>query len=222
MDLDVSIKQGRCKIKDGSTGRIYSTTEEALGLYLLRLNPAQVNAGGAVTWVDQLAKRGIAVGTQADRLLTLTVFPSQKRTIAFGRGDSTREEFTVVLPEILMPAMFKDGRLFKALMYVLRPGTREKLNVNSTETLLAGYPFGNVYNTGAICWGSTHLKDVKTPDDAYEAFFNSAFNGDLYSYNSGGLHAFLTGLKGDKKFPELTGSAFGTSVQAAVNTIARL
>lgn len=220
MDLDISIKGGRCKVTEGPTKRVFHTTEELLGLYLLRLNPATSGASSAVKWVDQLGKRGMAVGTLGDKTLTLTVFPANKRTIAFGRGD-TNKEYTVTLPDVFMPCAFKDGRLMKALMYIIKPGQKDRLSVTNSDGQLSFYPYGNVYNHGGICWGSTSLRDVRTPDEAYEAFFGSAFNGDLYSFNALGLLNFLNGLKGDAAFPPMADTAYVTSVQTAVQALTR-
>lgn len=221
MNLDISIKGGRCKVTDGDTKRVFNTTEESLGLYLLKLNPQAEGRSGAIRWVDQLGKRGIAVGHLGDETYTLTVFPAQKREILFGRGDTTRR-YTVTLPEIFLPAVFAKGKLRKALMMVVKPGQTERLAVGNTDGQLAYYSYGNVYNHGGICWGSTPTRELQTVDDVYDAFFGSAFNGDLYAYNSVGLLNFLEGLTGpDKVFPRMADGLFTLSVQAAIQGLAR-
>lgn len=223
MEMEIKIKDGRCRVMDGTTKRVFYTTEESMGLYLLKLNPAaQGNGASGAQWVDQLGQRGIAVGRIGDRTLTLTVYPSKKRDILFGRGDTTRT-FTVTLPDLLMACSFKDTKFQKALLYVVKSGQTPQLAVPNTGAQLMYYPYGNVYNHGGICWGSTPLKDIHTPDDAFEAFFGSAFNGDLYAYNTNGLLNFLTALSGpEKAFPLPVDSYFQTSVQTVVQGICRL
>ena len=75
-NLEIHIKDGQCKVIEGLGRRVFRTTEEALGLALLRLNPA---AAGNIdlAWMDFLADRGVAMALSGDRVLALLKYPSR-------------------------------------------------------------------------------------------------------------------------------------------------
>ncbi len=222
-NLDITIRDGRCKVIEGAARRVLHTTEESLGLYLLRLNPATAANTSNVRWLDMLATRGIAIATVGDRMLALQTFPAELRTIAYVRGDA-RKDHKVVPPEMLMATAFREGRLQKATLWAIKPGHRERLTPTTQDNVLAYYPFGNVYNHGGICWGTTPIRDISTPQEAFDAFFNSGFNGDLFAHGggAGGLQPMLAGLGSSHKFPEIASASFTKSVASVAQEIARI
>ncbi len=220
-DMEIHIKDGRCKVFEGPSRRVLYTTEEALGLALLKLNPQ--NQGSVdLRWLDMLGTRGLAVAPSGTRLVCLQTFPSHQRSLPYRRGDVSRE-YTVTIPDVLMASSFKDGSMQKASLWIVRPGFREKLSVTSNDPTLSYWPYGNVYNHGGICWGTTPVRDIHTPQDAFDAFFTSGFNGDLYAYDGAGLLNFLdTVKKGTGVFPVQPAERFTQTCASVVQNITRL
>lgn len=178
--LEIHIKDGKCKVFEGPSRRVFFATEESIGLALLRLNPSSMTGAVDIHWQDFLADRGVAMALSGDRVLTMLLYPSQKRTIQYIRGE-TREDYTLTFPTLLMAVSFRAGRMEKSQLWCVKPGMEKKLSTGSSDPALAMFPYGNVYAHGGICWGTTPIKDIRQPSDAIEAFFNSGFNGDLYS-----------------------------------------
>jgi len=81
------------------------------------------------------------------------------------------------------------------------------ISFNSSSRLYH-FPFGNVYDDGRICWGYNQLPritDKQQLDGVVITFFDSPYNGDLYTtrYNGEGLFLpqLLNKLKKLKQFP---------------------
>lgn len=220
-NMEIHIKDGRCKVFEGPSRRVFHTTEEALGLALLKLNPQNLGTV-ELRWVDMLGTRGLAVATAGPQLLCLQTFPSHQRTIPLRRGDVNRD-YIATIPDTLMATNFKNGSLQKASLWVVRTGMLPKLSATSTDPTLAHWPYGNVYSYGGICWGTTPVRDIHSPQDAFEAFFASAFNGDLFDFNSTGLLNFLDSVKsGSGAYPLLAPERHTQNCAAVVQAIARL
>lgn len=221
-NMEIHIKDGRCKVFEGTSRRVFYTTEEALGLSLLKLNPQNVGSV-ELRWVDMLGTRGLAIAPSGSQLLCLQTFPSHQRTLPFRRRDVNRE-YIVTIPDVLMATNFKNGSLQKASLWTVRAGFMAKLSVTSTDPTLAHWPYGNVYSHGGICWGTTPVRDIHSPQDAFDAFFSSGFNGDLFYYNGTGLLNFLDGVKRDSGgvYPLLAAERHTQNCAAVVQAIARL
>lgn len=221
-DMEIHIKDGRVKVFEGPTRRVMHTTEEALGIALLKLNP-QNHGTVELRWVDMLGTRGLAVASSGSRLVCLQTFPSHTRTLPFRRGDINRD-YTVTIPNLLMATNFKDGSLQKASLWTVRADFMNKLSATSTDPTLAFWPYGNVYNHGGICWGTTPVRDIHSPQDAFDAFFSSGFNGDLFAFNGTGLMNFLEGVKKDSGgvFPLQEPSRHTQSCASVVQAIVRV
>lgn len=220
-EMEIHIKDGRVKVFEGPSRRVLHTTEEALGLSLLKLNP-QNQGNVELRWVDMLGTRGLAIAPSGSRVLCLQTFPSHKRTLPFRRGDMSRD-YTVTIPDVLMATNFKDGGLQKASLWVVRKDFLPKLSATSTDPTLCYWPYGNVYSHGGICWGTTPVRDIHSPQEAFDAFFNSGFNGDLFAFNGNGLLNFLDGVKKDGgDFPLREAAAHTQNCAAVAQTIARL
>lgn len=221
-DMEIHISGGKCKVFEGPSRRVFHTTEEALGLSLLKLNP-QNQGTVELRWLDLLGSRGLAVAPSGSRLVCLQTFPSHTRTIPFRRGDVNRE-YTVTIPDVLMATSFKDSALQKASLWCVRAGMLPKLSATSADPTLTYWPYGNVYSHGGICWGTTPIREIHTPQDAFDAFFTSGFNGDLFAYNGSGLLNFLDGVKKDSKgvFPVWEASRYTQTCASVAQSIARL
>lgn len=222
-EMEIVIRDGRVKVFEGPSRRVFYTTEEALGLSLLKLNPSANTGSAELRWVDMLGTRGLAIASSGSRLVCLQTFPSHQRTIPFRRGDVSRD-YTVTVPDVLMATNFKDGSLQKASLWTVKTGFMSKLSATSMDPTLAYWPYGNVYNHGGICWGTTPIRDIHSPQDAFEAFFNSGFNGDLFAYTSTGLLNFLDGVKKDNGgvYPLLTADRHTQNCAAVAQSIVRL
>lgn len=223
MEMEIHIKDGKVKVFEGTARRVFHTTEEALGLSLLKLNPASGGGTVELKWVDLLGQRGLAIAPVGGKLLCLQTFAAHKRTIPYRKNDLS-QDFTVTIPDILMASNFKDGNLQKAMLYVVKPGMLSKLSVTSTDPTLTYWPYGNVYSHAGICWGTTPIRDIHSPQDAFDAFFASGFNGDLFAFaGHAGLLNFLKAMAaGDGVYPTLPPASFGGNCAAVAQSIARL
>lgn len=221
-NMEIHIADGKVKVFEGPSRRVFHTTEEALGLSLLKLNPAS-QGHVELQWLDMLGSRGLAVAPSGPRLLCLQTFAAHKRTLPFRRGDTNRD-YTVTIPDVLMATNFKDGGLQKASLWAVRPGFLDKLSVTSTEPTLAYWSYGNVYNNGGICWGTTPVRDIHSPQEAFDAFFTSGFNGDLFAFDSTGLLNFLERTKKNNGgvYPVQTMDRYTMPCATVAQAIARL
>lgn len=179
-ELQIHIKDGKCKVIEGAAKRVFWSTEEAVGLALLKLNPT-LQATISVPWQDFLAARGVAFAAAGDKSLNLIVYTNQKRTIQFRRGSGVGQELVIKLPPLLVATSFKDNHLVKTQLWVIKPGMENRLSTTSTDATLCPFPYGNVYSHGGVCWGTTLIRDLRQPGEVVDAFFNSGFNGDLYT-----------------------------------------
>lgn len=133
---------------------------------------------------------------------------------------------TIVLPEgaypiryadtdymIPMPAQVfyfdvLDKKVVESKIYVLKD------NLPSDESPLYHYPFGNVHDSGSICWGSNALPAVSNVgelDMLVNLFFGSPTNSDLYKAHERlvnppeytvNLRSFYEVLAEKKEFPK--------------------
>ena len=230
MNLEIHIKDGQCKVIEGIGRRVFRTTEEALGLALLRLNPATATGNIALNWTDFLADRGVAMALSGDRALTLLKYPSFTRSIVYRRGDSETQNYNITFPPLLWAMSFRTGRLVKSQLWAIKAGMESRLSTTGTENVLACFPYGNVYAHGGVCWGTTRLTDVRQPGDVHETFFASEFNGDLYTRSyigvrdeglQGYLHRITNGGQATGILNQPVESTFTTSVSAVTQDIAR-
>ena len=221
-DMEIHIKDGRVKVFEGPSRRVLHTTEEALGLALLKINPTN-QATVDLRWVDMLGTRGLAIAPAGSRVICLQTFAAHSRTLPFRRGDVNRD-YTVTIPDVLMASNFKDGSMQKASLWVVRPGFLNKLRTTSTDPALAHWPYGNVYNHGGICWGTTPVRDIHSPQEAFDAFFNSGFNGDLFAFDGSGLLNFLDRTKKDLAgvFPTWAADRHTQTCSTVAQSIVRL
>ena len=224
--MDISINNGVCKVISGAGRRVRYTTEEALGLALLRLNPETSRAQVEIHWSDYLAGRGVAVALSGDRILTLLVCPELVRTVVYHNG-TNRQTFNVKFPPLLLATAFKAQQLIKAQLWVVKPSLEHQLSTSSETPALCYFPYGNVYGHGGICWGSTSIKDLRTPDEVLAAFFGSGFNGDLYEPGPlgerGGLLDLLTRTSTTGGvLPLMREQSFTKSVSAVAQDINRV
>lgn len=220
-DMEIHITGGKVKVFEGPARRVFHTTEEALGLSLLKLNPSS-QGNVELRWLDMLGTRGLAVAPSGSRLVCVQTFPSHTRTLPYRRGDTSRD-YTVTIPDVLMATNFKDGALIKASLWTVRKDFLSKLSVTSTDPALTYWPYGNVYSHGGICWGTTPIRDIHSPQDAFEAFFASGFNGDLFTFNNLGLLNFLEMVKKDGGvYPVHEAARYTQNCAAVTQGIARL
>lgn len=80
------------------------------------------------------------------------------------------------VPRSLFVMHIKNNRAFNTWLYCLIGP------LNSWSEPLYGFPYGNVYEDGRICWGDAQIPNITKPMDllgAFAMFFDSGFNGDL-------------------------------------------
>ena len=229
--MEIHIKDGQCKVIEGEARRVYFTTEEALGLAMLRLNPHVAGGTVALDWADFLGDRGVAMALSGNRALALMRYPATTRSIQYHRGTGSSLDFAVTTPPLLVAAAFVAQKLVKTQLWVIKAGFEDKLSVTGTDNVLSMFPYGNVYSHGGICWGSTPLKDIHQPNEVVGAFFSSGFNGDLYtpSYMGVSEQVLLSYLQRITANGTKTGvlnlpieTAYVKSVAAVVQDISRM
>lgn len=192
--LQIEVFEHTCRVLEGASKRVFYATPESIGLALLRLAPEQASRGLQLSWMDYLGDRGIAMTVAGESFITLLTFPAMMRPVPYRRGGGVAPaDYTAIFPPLLLAVHFKNGRLLKASLWVIKAGFEKKLGVGGAENCLAAFPYGNVYDHGGVCWGTTPIKDLRTPAEMLPAFFDSGFNGDLWSPNSLGLTGPLAG-----------------------------
>jgi len=84
----------------------------------------------------------------------------------------------VPYPTLLFVLIVNSGRLIESFCYAV---AEQKV---SGKSLLYHYPYGNVYQTGKICWGNNfigRIQDIKSSERVIELFFGSETNNDLWA-----------------------------------------
>lgn len=134
---------------------------------------------------------------------------------------ATKEcKVTLQLPAETRPVLYYNKAYtvpFPSIVFYLEAGKKGNI-VNSLcyaatapitpNTPLYHYPFGNVYDTGAICWGNIGLPTISALKDFEQLltlFFSAETNDDLWkSYDSGAKtqREMLEKLSKMEKFPD--------------------
>lgn len=126
----------------------------------------------------------------------LLVYKKQKRALAYGG-----EHFFIPFPSLMFYLHYEDGLRKESRVFAL--DTDEP----SMDSVLYEYPFGNVNESGGICFGNIKLPKVKCIKDTEripEEFFLGKTQGDLYhSQNSAGLSQgeLITYLQDKEEYP---------------------
>jgi hypothetical protein len=217
--LEILIENGLCKVIEGAARRTYFSTEEAVGLALLKHNPN--NQAVNVAWQDFLRTKGLAFTAQGNKCLTIMTYPSQAKTIRCGRGGEERE-MVVKFPPLLFAMKLQGKTLVRSSIWCIKAGFEGRLSLDSADPCLAPFPYGNVYNHGGVCWGSTDIRNVRHPQEVEDLFFGSVFNGDLMHLGSNvGAPDALTMTQLFTKFKENIPAPVATSYTASMEGVAR-
>ena len=222
-NMEIYLSNGICKIIQGNACRVFYSTEEAVGLALLKLSGTPITQD--IHWVDFLATKGLAVGMMGNKTLTLVAIPTKQRTITYahyGEDLSESKDYIVTFPPCLLAVSMERDHLVKALLYVIQPEWLDKLTVTLGAACLAPLPYGNVYNHATICWGTTGISDIHHPTEVEDLFFGTTFNKDLWHPRElgtacGNLPEFIAQTKGKLILP----TNFTTSVASAIAQLVR-
>jgi hypothetical protein len=220
-DLEIHVTEGMCKVIEGPARRTYFSTSEAVGLALLGMTRG--STASTAKWNDFLATNGVAFGSNDKDSFTIMVLPEKERSIVYMR-DHTKVDLKATFPPMVMAVRMIHGKVNKAMFFMLKLGEEKKLTISSTASVLAGFPFGNVYEHGGVCWGTHGIGDLTQPQDVEEAFFGSGFNGDLwYPHNWDGddtnIQVLVTRTHG--KLPTVTNRSYTNSIAGVVQEIGR-
>lgn len=109
------------------------------------------------------------------------------------------EHLIIPFPSLVFYFRTKMGKITVSKVFA----TKDKILTDNT--VLYGYPFGNVHDDGRICWGGNVLPNIKQLADfekVIELFLGAGTNNDLYR-NVGGVtqELLLKKLKGKSSFP---------------------
>lgn len=219
-DLEIHLKNGICKVIEGPARRTYFSTEEAVGLALLKFNPDNVQVN--LSWQDFLSTKGVAFAAQGNKSILLMTTPGKERTIGVGRD--SRTTMTVMMPPILFALKLQGRILVKSLIYVIKAGVEGTLRVTQTDATLCPFPYGNVYTHGGVCWGSTNTRNITSPSEVEDLFFGSTFNGDLCYLSATGVaeHSLIDlHRRVGKALPVPTSGHYNKSVAQVAQDIVR-
>jgi hypothetical protein len=144
-------------------------------------------------------------GTKNSYLIGVQV-PAKVRTAEF-RLDNGLCTMTVPFPEILFIFMVREGQIIDSKLFACIPP------IGRSYDRLYRFPFGNVYDTGVICWGGIVLPKINEPivfDGVIGRFFTCVFSGHLvYGTNMFNplegvvnLRTLLEHLVGQEHFPD--------------------
>ena len=218
------LKNGRCRVFQGEARRVFYSTEEAVALALLKVNPAQEDVG-SMTWMDFLTTHGIAIGRRGTTIITMMVRPAKMRTVpwrATRHGEEPLQSLVATFPPLLILTRMVDAKLVKSFMYMIQPGKEQSLTTRGSDRCLVPFPYGNVYDYGKICWGTVATTEIAHPCEVEDLFFKSGFNGDLWTADvldieDASLADLVERTGGDLPSPPV--SAYGTSVRDAMEML---
>lgn len=87
-------------------------------------------------------------------------------------------------PSLIFMISVKNGKMESSRVYAVR----EKYRAVNDETELYMFPYGNVYDTGRVCWGSNfsvfNVPSVTDVEEVIGTFFSAVMNNDLYNMNT--------------------------------------
>ena len=107
-EMEIHLTNGLCKIIQGNARRVFYSTEEAVGLALLKLHGVN-NIAREMCWVDFLSTKGLAVGMAGNKVFTLLTIPANKRTITYahyGSDLSEGRDYVVTFPPCLLRSVW--------------------------------------------------------------------------------------------------------------------
>jgi len=113
-------------------------------------------------------------GSPSDYYIGVELIP-KKRPLQIDNVEDGVRKFLPV-PRSLFVMHIKNNRSFNTWLFCLAAP------LNNWSESLYGFPYGNVYEDGRICWGDARLGNITKPMDligALAMFFDSGFNGDL-------------------------------------------
>lgn len=142
--------------------------EEAKNLFELKLMPRFPEGTVDVQWYDK------------DNFFVSVLVPGQVRPTSYMNKEMER---LIPFPSLLFGFRISKRALIHSACFAVKE-TRARNISKSTE--LYRFPYGNVYQDGRICWGSTGIaRDIydngmSAIPFAIETFFNATMNNDLY------------------------------------------
>ena len=189
-EIHVNHATGQCRITVRPSGRVYVSTAPAVGLALIGESSRFGHSLETMQWVDMLATHGVAVGLHHRKVITAAVIPAKVRTIQFTDGaDTPSTTITCTFPACFLAMQVNNGGFVRATIMLVDVTRQAQLSIISHVPLLVPFPYGNVYDTGTICWGAADHADIHTLLDLETRFFGSGFNTDLRRRSGGVLAA---------------------------------
>lgn len=179
-----------CSVIEDQSQRVYYSTPALVALALLQQysTPAAVEVADAANpslrWVDALSTHALAVGHDSQQQLTLLYQPPTAYEIAYQRATRTAREdatATVTFPPLLAMCRKVNGVYVNGSLWCVNPAAMATAGVGSTAACLRAFPYGNVYERGAICWGNVATRDIVGAADMLRIFMTSGFNTDLFA-----------------------------------------
>lgn len=115
-----------------------------------------------------------AVGSKNGKFCAeaVTVLPAGKQIIQYEES-----RYDICMPSLVFCFVVVEGRIQNAKVYAVMDEKPED------KSRLYRYPFGNVSETGNVCWGSNRLplvKELKDLEEAMMLFIQSGTNSDYF------------------------------------------
>lgn len=212
---------GQCRVVMEAARRSFFSTPRAVGLALLATSGAEQETSSDLVWSDFLASHGIAIGTRGRQRVTVALLPPKTRTVSVTRrDDSGLLTCTPTFPPLMLIMLHQDGNWVRGLLYRADATRQGQMAVTASVAVLGTFPFGNVYDTGRICWGNVNPRDIRTVADFESLFFGSGFNTDLVGPGAGGGDlARATAAAPGGVLPVVAPGACSMSIASAISRV---
>lgn len=153
---------------------LYYCTPRQLGEILGQVENTVVGA----PWIDLLGATtpGVALQTTGNRKVRIVMsFPERRQQMMVGEDD---QRLITIPPVVWLTEWHMDTtHLERAFLWV----SEARIVTISAITRVMAWPFGNVYDHGAVCWGQVPVRHLTYTDPTAVdvLFFTTPFNDDL-------------------------------------------
>jgi len=104
----------------------------------------------------------------------------------YGRGANRKKPLNITTPHLIMSCGYGDVPNPRTYMRVMRPYTFWAIDTSRNDEIWTKpYLFSNVWTNGKVCFGGLKPSSLR---QAYNTFWSSGFNGELYREEQGIKH----------------------------------
>lgn len=130
----------------------------------------------------------------------VAVLPASKQIVTY-----EKTKYDICMPSLVFSFKVQEERLAETKVFTIKD------DIPKEKSRLYRYPFGNVFDSGSVCWGNNcipRIKDLKGLEMIMTLFIQSPCNDDLYNSEKCigvkelPLRQLLQNLKDKNVFPE--------------------